>query len=201
MQSITYPCYTHLMFTGIIETTAAVLQKTATGLTLERPASFTDIKEGASIAVSGVCLSVVQFDEASMRFDVVEETWKRTKLGSLTVGDRVNLERSMRADGRFEGHIVQGHIEGVGTVVQPGTEISIRIPSELVPMVVYKGSIALDGVSLTVARVEGDICTIALIPHTLEVTTFGALKEGDSVNIETDILGRYAYAMLQAHKN
>ena len=194
------------MFTGIVETTAAVRETSDTGLVIDRPSAFTDIQEGASIAVSGVCLSVIAFDQDSMRFDIMEETWKRTKLGSLQIGDRVNLERSMRADGRFEGHIVQGHVEGVGEVRSAkyevpsvGAEISIRLPADLVPFVIHKGSIAIDGVSLTVAKIEKDICTIALIPHTLEVTTLGSLKEGDKVNIETDILGRYAYALLKSH--
>jgi len=189
------------MFTGIVETTAPILRKTEDSLVLGRPASFDDLSVGCSIAVSGVCLSVVSFDGASMSFNVVGETWARTNLGNKKEGDRVNLERSVAANGRFEGHIVQGHIEGTAETIslhQDGqwTMLSIRLPQALLPAVVYKGSIAIDGVSLTVAAIEGEVCTIALIPHTLEVTTLGSLVPGEKVNIETDILARYVANML-----
>lgn len=194
------------MFTGIVETTAAIARKTDNGLLIERPSMFDDIKEGASIAVNGVCLSLVELDGATMRFDIVRETWNGTKLGDLEAGDRVNLERSLKADARFEGHVMQGHVDGVGDVTRcilqtpHSAELAVRIPADLLPLVIHKGSIAIEGVSLTVAMMERDICTIALIPHTLDVTTLGFLKEGDRVNIETDILGRYAYAMLNVHR-
>lgn len=193
------------MFTGIVEVVARVLKKTDSGLTLERPKIFTDITIGSSICVSGACLSVVAFDAKTMRFDVVSETWKRTKLGDLCVGDHVNLERSLRADGRFEGHVVQGHVEGTSgqwSVVSEknGVRFTVTVPKNLLPFVVEKGSIAIDGVSLTVAKMDGDRCTIALIPHTLEVTTFGSLKEGERVNMETDVMGRYMHRML-THDN
>lgn len=189
------------MFTGIVETTAPILKKTETSLVLGRPASFHDLSVGCSIAVSGVCLSVVSFDDASMSFHVIGETWSRTNLADKKEGDRVNLERALAANGRFEGHIVQGHIEGRGDVVDvaqdgPWTTVTVRIPADILPFIVFKGSIALDGVSLTVAKLENDLCSIALIPHTLEVTTFGSLKPGDTVNIETDVLGRYVATML-----
>lgn len=180
------------MFTGIVETTVAVLDRTDTGLTLERPATFDDIRLGSSISVAGVCLSVIAFDERSMSFDVVPETLAKTKLSELRPGDRVNLERSMRAGDRFEGHVVQGHVEGVARVVflKPGGQLSITIPSELCRFIIPKGSITLDGVSLTIADITDDICTIALIPHTLEHTTLGSLQPGDAVNIETDVMVR-----------
>lgn len=183
------------MFTGIIETTAQVLENGNGRLVLDRPASFDDIRTGASICVSGVCLSVVEFDERSMRFDVVAETLRKTKLGELQTGDSVNLERSLKANGRLEGHVVQGHVEGVGAVIEI-TPFTIRLPQELLAFVIAKGSIAIDGVSLTVAKKEGDFCTVALIPHTLSVTTLGQLKAGNRVNIETDILGRYVLSPL-----
>jgi len=184
------------MFTGIVETMAKVLQKTDEGLVLERPKIFTDIKIGSSICVFGACLSIVALDKKTMRFDIVPETWRRTKLGDLRIGDRVNLERSLRADARFEGHVVQGHVEGTsgqwGVIRgKNGVRFTVTIPEALLPFVVEKGSIAIDGVSLTVAKMEGNQCTIALIPHTLEVTTLGSLKEGERVNIETDVMGRY----------
>lgn len=183
------------MFTGIVETTTPILEKTDEGLVLARPDTFSDLKMGSSICVSGACLSVVGMDEQMMAFDVVPETWKKTKLGSLSEKDHVNLERSMRGDDRFEGHIVQGHVEGVGEVIANGEMggewlLHIQVPKELLPMVIPKGSIAIDGVSLTVADIEGGICTIALIPHTLSVTTLGSLKQGHLVNLETDMFLR-----------
>lgn len=183
------------MFTGLIETTAKILAKTDSGLTIERPTVFNDIKVGSSINVSGVCLSVVKMDGESMSFDVVPETFAKTNLGGLVAGDYVNLERALRADGRFEGHVVQGHIEGTADVAEirkksTGAELLLSMRDEVIAFVVPKGSIAVDGVSLTVASVEGNGCTIALIPHTLEQTTLGDLQQGDRVNIETDILGR-----------
>ena len=184
------------MFSGIVEAVAEVASKTEDHLTLKRPAAFTDVAIGSSIAVAGVCLSVTGFDPEIICFDVVEETWKKSKLGDVEVGDRVNLERSLRADQRIDGHVVQGHVEGVGTVVEKreNAELVIAMPKELNTFIVQKGSIAVDGVSLTVASFAGNQVTVALVPHTLERTTLGTLKEGDKVNVETDILGRYVYA-------
>ena len=194
------------MFTGIIETMANVLKNENGHLVLERPKIFDDINIGSSICVSGVCLTVAALDSTTMSFDVVSETLARTKLGELMeenragLGEvdrrsRVNLERALKADGRFEGHVVQGHIEDTGAVLKyqiPNSNLlTIVVPKHLLPFIVEKGSIAIDGVSLTVAQLKGNECTIALIPHTLKVTTLGLLKKGDSVNIETDILGRY----------
>jgi riboflavin synthase len=183
------------MFTGIIEATAKILQKSDDGLTVERPAMFDDLKKGTSVSVSGVCLSVVQLDDTSMSFDVVPETFERTTFSSLATGDYVNLERALRADGRFEGHVVQGHVEGTAEVAQirkkkTGAELVLSMTDDIMTFVIPKGSIAVDGVSLTVAAADGNGCTVALIPHTLEHTTLGDLQQGDIVNIETDILGR-----------
>lgn len=189
------------MFTGIIETTAQVLKNADGRLVLERPAIFDDIKLGASICVSGVCLSIVAFDDQSMRFDVIDETLSKTKLGNLTSGDAVNLERALKVSDRFEGHMVQGHVEGTGVI---GNQLSvtgvleITLTDDLVPFVISKGSITIDGVSLTVASIADNKCTVALIPHTLSVTTLGSLQTGDRVNIETDILGRY---VLSSHSH
>jgi riboflavin synthase len=185
------------MFTGIVETAAEVLERTDHSLLIRRPEFFTDIALGASIAVAGTCLSAVRITPESIGFDIVPETFARTTLGRLRPGDTVNLERSMLAGARFEGHVVQGHIEGVGEVMDnkdfgsgQGWKLIIKIPQDLLGAVVPKGSIAIEGVSLTVAALEGDRCTIALIPHTLEVTTLGRLKAGDGVNLETDIMMR-----------
>ena len=164
-------------------------------LVLERPKVFDYIKIGSSICIAGVCLTIVDLKKTTMSFDIVPETLKRTTLGEKQAGDLVNLERALKADGRFEGHVVQGHIEDTGAVLKsqiPNSNLlTIVVPKHLLPFIVEKGSIAIDGVSLTVAQLKGNECTIALIPHTLKVTTLGLLKEGDQVNIETDILGRY----------
>lgn len=185
------------MFTGIIEATASVLEKTDSGITLQRPSTFDDIKHGCSIAVSGVCLSVTSFDDTKMSFDVVKTTFRKTKLGSLALGDAVNLERALSAQGRFEGHVVTGHTEATGTVKQVTDEgFTISVPQTLLPYIVSHGSITIDGVALTVANLENDAVTVAIIPLTRTETTLGSMKEGDTVNLETDILGKY---ILKAH--
>ena len=132
----------------------------------------------------------------SPRFDVVGETWRRTNLGDLLVGNAVNLERAMPANGRFEGHVVQGHVEGVATVKEwkddgQWKQLVLELPDALLPYIVEKGSIALDGVSLTVAGLRGNEVTIALIPHTLKITSLGLRRPGDAINVETDILAHY----------
>lgn len=184
------------MFTGIIETMAVVKERTDTQLVVERPSEFDDIKIGSSIAVCGACLSVVSFDKDSMTFDIVSETFKCTKLGSLKVGDKVNLERAMKTSDRFEGHVVQGHIESVGVVKCRSGEVVVKVPDALLKYIIPKGSISFDGVSLTVASIEGNSVTVALIPHTLEQTTLGVLKDGDKVNIETDVMAKHAHQLL-----
>lgn len=192
------------MFTGIVETTAEVLERTDARLTLARPSSFVDgstglpqaLKLGSSIAVNGVCLTVVVLNPGDITFDVVGETWRKTNLGTLKKGSRVNLERAMPADGRFEGHVVQGHVEGVAIVKEwkddgEWKQLVLEVPADLLPYITKKGSIALDGVSLTVADFSGNRVTIALIPHTLAITTLGSRQVGDSINVETDILAHY----------
>lgn len=180
------------MFTGIIEATAEVVTMGGGKLTVRRPPAFRDVSIGSSICVSGACLTVTELTEAAMTFDVVPETLSKTTLGSKKEGDSVNLERALAASGRFEGHVVQGHVEGVGEVgVPPSTShLTISLPRQLLPFVVSKGSITLDGVSLTVASVEHDLVTVAIIPHTLAQTTLGSLRKDDRVNVETDILAR-----------
>lgn len=180
------------MFTGIIEATAPILDQRQSGLTIEHPGIFDDVKIGSSISVSGVCLSIVKLTGDSMEFDFVPETLAKTKIGSLKKGDRVNLERAMKAGDRLDGHVVQGHVEGVGIMENDGGILVVQLPKDLLQFVVQKGSIAIDGVSLTVADVKGDEVTIALIPHTLKNTTLGSLKKGDRVNIETDMMVRAA---------
>ena len=185
------------MFTGLIEATAEVLSNTGDRMTIQRPAGWDDVSIGSSICVLGVCLSIVELDEQSMTFDITEETQNVTSIGTKKEGS-VNLERALKADARLEGHIVQGHVECTAKVHHvDGENLVITLPREVLPFVVLKGSIAIDGVSLTVAKLEEDTCTIALIPHTIEHTTIGTLTKGDVVNIETDVLAKYG-ATLQS---
>lgn len=190
------------MFTGIIESTALVIENRSGVLVLERPASFDDLKPGSSVAISGCCLTVTSIDEKTMQFEVVSETLSKTKLGSLKAGSRVNLERAMRADGRFDGHVVQGHVEGLGKmkneelIINNEKLLSIVVPAELVRFVIPKGSITIDGVSLTVASIDGDVVSVAIIPETLRRTTLGELRDGDAVHIETDMIVRAVASLL-----
>ena len=200
------------MFTGIIEFVASIKEKKAFQITVERPPSFKDIRIGSSISVSGVCLTIVKLTKTAMTFDLTPETLKCTTLGSLKKSDWVNLERAMKKGDRFDGHMVQGHSEGTAIVShfafrvsrlknktrnpKPDTKnvmLTIALPKKLTCFVLEKGSIALDGVSLTVAEVKGNQITVALIPYTLKHTTLGLLKKGDYVNIETDIIVRYGH--------
>ena len=155
-----------------------------------------DAKVGSSIAVSGVCLTVVAVEPGRFSVDAVPETLSRTILGELRVGDPVNLERPLTLEQRLGGHLVQGHVDGVGEVVTvtpegDGVRVTIAIPPPLRRYVAEKGSLAVDGVSLTVASAEGDRCDVALIPHTLKVTTSGGYASGTRVNLEVDLLARY----------
>ena len=196
------------MFTGIIEQTGLIesLEHSshAAKLRVRAPGFFADTRPGASIAISGVCLTVVQHDADVATFDVVPETLARTTLGSLRTGDRVNLEHSLRAGAPIDGHFVQGHVEGVGTVTRidrgDGYVLWTQVPAELLPAIVPKGSIAIDGVSLTIVEVDraARAFSVALIPTTLERTTLGRLREQSRVNIETDILARTVVAQLRA---
>lgn len=183
------------MFTGIVEAIGTVSGRTATGIEVES-ALLEGVPLGASVAINGTCLTVV--DEAAGRacFDIISETFERTNLGELGIGDSVNLELAMPANGRFDGHIVQGHIDGTGEVVEVrrdhgGTAIAISVEPSLAGHIVEKGSITINGVSLTVTAVDDTSFQVALIPHTLEVTTLGQLEVGSRVNLETDILAKY----------
>jgi riboflavin synthase len=171
-------------------------------LEIESPDLPRPIPDGSSICVNGVCLTVISSNPSTIFFDVVPETLSRSTLGSLKAGSRVNLESSLRADGRLDGHIVQGHVDGQGRVRRierssDGQVWTFAVGPELMPFIIAKGSVAVDGVSLTIARVEADAFSVALIPTTLERTTLGGLRVGDAVNIETDILARTVVAALQ----
>ncbi|MDE1811062.1 MAG: riboflavin synthase, partial [Candidatus Micrarchaeota archaeon] len=151
---------------------------------------------GDSLAVNGTCLTVRKLANGNAEFEMIGETMKRTSLGSLKAGGRVNVERSLRSDGRIEGHFVLGHVDGVGQItgirkMKNQVDIAIRIPSGLARYVVEKGSITVEGISLTVVGIKGSSLTISLIPHTMEITNMAYKRIGDKVNIEADILAKY----------
>jgi riboflavin synthase len=155
-----------------------------------------DATLGASIAVNGCCLTVVELLDDGWAADAVTETLDRTSLGSLAPGDPVNLERPVRLAGRLGGHVVQGHVDAVGEVVEPAPDLRVRMPDDLRRYVIEKGSITVDGVSLTVVQPTEDGFTVAVIPHTAEVTTLGAKQPGDTVNLEVDLIAKYVERLL-----
>lgn len=199
------------MFTGIVEELGRVRSVTpkegGARFTFEAAQVLEDVEIGASIAVNGCCLTVVAFDESSWSADAVIETQARTNLGDLRSGDRVNLERPVRLADRLGGHLVQGHVDGTGVVRsrEPQRDgsalLTIEAPPDVLRHVVYKGSITVEGVSLTVARRDTDAFVIALIPHTLAVTTLGACAPGARVNLETDLIAKYVEALLPARED
>jgi riboflavin synthase len=190
------------MFTGIVEELGAVVERAPDRITVSCRTVLADTDVGSSIAVNGVCLTVVDRGPDHLAFDLSEETLRRTSLAGLSLGDPVNLERPVTLTTRLGGHLVQGHVDGVGEVVgveaEPtgGAWLTIRPPAELVRYLVDKGSVSVDGVSLTVAGVDGDAFSVALIPHTLAVTTLGAAGAGDEVNLEVDVLAKYVERLL-----
>ena len=188
------------MFTGIVEELGTVksLKRTSSESRLVMSASkiMADMHIGDSIAVNGVCLTVVLFSEGEFTVDVMNETFMRSSLGSLRLGDEVNLERAMAANGRFGGHIVSGHIDGTGKIkacFDDGNArwYEIAAGSELLEGIVMKGSVAIDGISLTVARVTPQSFSVSVIPHTLDATILRNKRPGNTVNIETDMVGKY----------
>jgi riboflavin synthase len=193
------------MFTGIVEElgTVTALEASADSarLTIHGPLVTSDAEHGASIAVNGVCLTVVTSGGGDFSVDVMAETLARSSVGALREGDRVNLERAMPASGRFGGHVVQGHVDGTGTIAArtPGERwevVEVALPGELTAYVVEKGSITVDGVSLTVVGVSDDSFTVSLIPTTLALTTLGTKGVGDPVNLEVDVLAKYVERLL-----
>ncbi len=188
------------MFTGIVEEVGTVINVSRGArecvYTIAVSRVLEDVSVGDSIAVNGVCLTVTAFDKSSFKADVMNESLRRSNLGDLKNGSRVNLERAMAANGRFGGHIVSGHIDGTGTLISYEREanavwLTVGADESLMRYIIMKGSVALDGVSLTVARVHKDAFAVSLIPHTGEETTLLAKKRGDRINIECDIVGKY----------
>ncbi len=193
------------MFTGIVEELGEVVALTDLGdsvrLTLRGPVVVQDAGRGDSIAVNGVCLTVTGTESERFSADVMRETLDRSSLGALAVGDRVNLERPVQLGGRLGGHLVQGHVDGTGRVVsrEPSEHwdvVRISLPADLTRYVVHKGSITVDGVSLTVASVAADSFTVSLIPTTLELTTLGTRRAGDPVNLEVDVVAKYVERLM-----
>jgi len=187
------------MFTGIVEELGNVASRDGGRLRIGASTVLVDARIGASIAVNGVCLTVVELGDAWWEADVVEETYARSALGALRVGDPVNLERPVQVGDRLGGHIVQGHVDAVGTIVEPAPDLRITVPADLLRYIVHKGSITVDGTSLTVARVHDDGFEVAVIPHTAEVTTLGHKTTGDLVNIELDVVAKYVESLMEGH--
>ena len=193
------------MFTGLVEEVGRVAAVEVDGerarLVIAAPGVVDDLPLGASVAVDGVCVTATDVDAQGFAVDLMRETMRVTALGGLDAGVRVNLERAMRVGDRLGGHLVQGHVDGVGEVVGvedvPGTRtIRIRIPTDLTRYLVRKGSLCVNGVSLTVADVDGDVVSIGLIPHTLAATNLGDLMLGSPVNLEVDVVAKYVERML-----
>ena len=196
------------MFTGLIEevgrVTGIVENAGTRRLTVAASQLTRELEIGNSIAVSGVCLTAVEVASDHFAADLAQETWNRTSFSRMHKGALVNLELPMRADGRLGGHLVQGHVDGTGKFLSldkiPGAEdywLHIEVPPELERYIIFKGSLSVEGISLTVAKIEHNRVTIAIIPHTLEMTNLHSLKPGDPVNLEVDMIAKYVEKMLQ----
>ena len=184
------------MFTGIVEELGTVRRIEGGRVQIGTVAVIEGAAIGDSIAINGCCLTVVGLGPHWFDADITDESFARTNLGDLKAGDPVNLERPMRVNDRLGGHIVQGHVDAVGEVVSPTPDLQVRIASDLMRYVVEKGSITVDGVSLTVVKALPDGFTVALIPHTAEVTTLGRRQPGERVNIEVDLIAKYVEKMM-----
>jgi len=195
------------MFTGIVEEVGRVTRIEQRGenrrITIAAGNAPRELKSGHSVAVSGVCLTALDIKPGSFCADLAPETWVRTSFSRMHEGALVNLELPMKADGRFGGHIVQGHVDGVGKLIaleriadSENWWLRIELPHDIAKYTVYKGSVCIEGISLTVAKLEDGICTIAIIPHTVEMTNLNSLKPGDPVNLEADLIAKYVEKMM-----
>ncbi|MGA7077784.1 MAG: riboflavin synthase [Terriglobales bacterium] len=201
------------MFTGIVEEVGKVVKIEQHGenrrITIEAANTPKALGTGRSVSVSGVCLTALDIKPKSFCADLAPETWVRTSFSRIHEGALVNLELPMKADGRFDGHIVQGHVDGVGKVIKferivdsDGRDsenwwLHIELPSDIEKYTVFKGSISIEGISLTVAKLERNRCTVAIIPHTVELTNLGSLNPGDPVNLEADVIAKYVEKMMK----
>lgn len=195
------------MFTGIIEELGTVdgIETLADSLRLSIKGDLvrSDLSQGESVSVNGVCLTAAKLTDGGFVADVMLETLKHSSLSKIAVGERVNLERAMSGAGRFGGHVVQGHVDGVAEIIsrEPSDNwevVKVRIPSDLSKYVVHKGSITFDGVSLTVNDITGDTVSLSLIPETLRLTTLGSKQVGDKLNVEADILAKHIEKLIEA---
>jgi riboflavin synthase len=200
------------MFTGIVEEVGKIAKIKQQGenrrITIEASNTPKELGTGHSVSVSGVCLTALDIRSNSFCADLAPETWMRTSFSRIGEGALVNLELPMKADGRFGGHVVQGHVDGVGKLIEferildsDGRQsenwwLHIEIPSDVEKYIVFKGSISVEGISLTVAKLEKNRCTIAIIPHTVELTNLGSLRPGDPVNLEADVIAKYVEKMM-----
>jgi riboflavin synthase len=200
------------MFTGIVEEVGRIARIQERGenrrITITADHASKELKTGASVSVSGVCLTALDIKPGSFCADLAPETWERTSFSRIHEGALVNLELPMKADGRFGGHIVQGHVDGVGKLISfdriadsENWWLEIELPAEVEKYTVYKGSISIEGISLTVAKLEGSRCTVAIIPHTVEMTNLHSLKPGDPVNLEADLIAKYVEKMMQGEQS
>src|SRR3984893_7720631 len=195
------------MFTGIVEEVGRITRIEQRDenrrITVGAENAPKELQTGHSIAVSGVCLTALDIKPRSFCADLAPETWERTSFSRMHEGALVNLELPMKADGRFGGHIVQGHVDGVGKLValeriadSENWWLRIELPGDVEKYTVYKGSISIEGISLTVAKLEGRSCTVAIIPHTVEMTNLNSLRPGDPVNLEADLIAKYVEKMM-----
>lgn len=197
------------MFTGIVEEVGCITSIEERGenrrITITAENAPKELKTGNSVSVSGVCLTALDIKPGSFCADLAPETWVRTSLSRIHKGALVNLELPMKADGRFGGHVVQGHVDGVGKLTafdriadSDNWWLDIELPDDVEKYTVYKGSISIEGISLTVAKLEKNRCTIAIIPHTVEMTNLHSLKPGDPVNLEADLIAKYVEKMMKS---
>jgi riboflavin synthase len=200
------------MFTGIIEEVGRIAKIEQKGenrrVTIASSHVSQELHTGDSVAVSGVCLTALDIKPDSFSANLAPETWRRTSFSRIHEGALVNLELPMKADGRFGGHIVQGHVDGVGKLIaleriadSENWWLRIEVPSEIERYTVFKGSICIEGISLTIAKLEGSQCTAAIIPHTVEMTNLKSLKPGDPVNLEADLIAKYIEKMMGREKD
>ena len=196
------------MFTGLVEEVGNIaeigISRGAKRITVHAQHVLGDLRIDDSIAMNGVCLTVIHRDARGFAVEAVDETLRKTTIGSWQIGKSINLERALTAQSRLGGHFVQGHVDGLAKVTDwseqaGGRMLSVSMPAELVNYLIPKGSITLDGVSLTIAAIKNNQIQVALIPHTLEVTTLGALRIGDAINVEADMLGKYVRQILSPY--